>query len=222
MPNPGANSAPVVEPGMPNPPQRPMFNLAITTAAARDANLLSLRQIGLALQNCADTNGGLPLGIADKSGKLGLSWRVALLPFIEQDNLYRAFKLDEPWDSEHNRKLIPQMPKLYAPQQRDTFGYTFYRMFSGKNAAMPKLTGGQLVNGLKFNAVAPNKLLVAEAYDPVIWTKPDELPFAPGTPPKLGGGVFPNGFCGLLGDGSVRFFGMDTELNDLIQPSDGK
>ncbi len=52
--------------------------------------------------------------ILDKNGKPLLSWRVALLPYIEQDALYRQFKLDEPWDSEHNKKLIAQMPKIYG------------------------------------------------------------------------------------------------------------
>lgn len=231
-PNPGSNPNPVVESWLPNPPHRPMFGNAFTSAAARDANLLSLKQIGIAFHSFADTNGGIPLGIADKNGKIGLSWRVALLPYIEQDNLYRAFKLDEPWDSEHNRKLIPQMPKLYAPQQRDTFGYTFYRSFSGKDAVMPPptkmLAAGGVVTGPPLTAVrdgTSNTLFVAEAYDPVIWTKPDELPFTAGSPPKLGGGVFGTGFCGLRGDGATEFFMQTltpTELNSLIQTNDGK
>ena len=51
--------------------------------------------------------------IVDKKGKKLLSWRVQILPYIEQDNLYKQFKLDEPWDSEHNKKLIRQMPRIY-------------------------------------------------------------------------------------------------------------
>ena len=54
---------------------------------------------------------GTRLGaIADSTGKPGLSWRVAILPYLEQDTLYKQFKLDEPWDSPHNKKLIRQMP----------------------------------------------------------------------------------------------------------------
>lgn len=74
-----------------------------------------LKQFGLACQNYHDTNDALPGNIADKDGKPLLSWRIAILPFIEQQALYEQFKRDEPWDSEHNKKLIEKMPKLYAP-----------------------------------------------------------------------------------------------------------
>src|SRR2546421_177216 len=80
------------------------------------ASANKLKQIGIAFHNHAGTyNSKLPSDILDKSGKPLLSWRVAILPFIEEDNLYKQFKLDEPWDSDHNKKLIERMPKLYAP-----------------------------------------------------------------------------------------------------------
>src|SRR5271155_415299 len=54
--------------------------------------------------------------IYSKDGKTPLlSWRVAILPYIEHEALYQQFKLDEPWDSPHNKKLLDKMPKLYAP-----------------------------------------------------------------------------------------------------------
>ena len=49
---------------------------------------------------------GLPFDIVDKDGKPILSWRVLLLPYIEEGPLANAFKLDERWDSEHNRALL--------------------------------------------------------------------------------------------------------------------
>ena len=42
-----------------------------------------------------------------------LSWRVQILPFIEEDCLYKEFHQDEPWDSPHNVKLLPRMPKIF-------------------------------------------------------------------------------------------------------------
>ena len=84
----------------------------------------NLKQIMLALITYADTNNGrLPiLGTAAKGVPLKnptdkplLSWRVAILPYIEQQALYNQFKQDEPWDSENNKKLIEQMPKIFAP-----------------------------------------------------------------------------------------------------------
>ena len=56
--------------------------------------------------------------ITDKDGKPLLSWRVAILPYIEQQGLYKKFKLDEPWDSPHNKALFKEMPPIYVCPSR--------------------------------------------------------------------------------------------------------
>src|SRR5215208_5386317 len=75
----------------------------------------NLKQIALAFHNHHDANGRLPGNICDKNGKALLSWRVQILPYLEEDKLYFEFKLDEAWDSDHNKKLIEKLPKTYAP-----------------------------------------------------------------------------------------------------------
>jgi RNA polymerase sigma factor (sigma-70 family) len=74
----------------------------------------NLKQIALAVHSYSDTYGVLPSDITDDEGQPLLSWRVALLPFLEQGDLYRQFKLDEAWDSPHNIKLLARMPKVYS------------------------------------------------------------------------------------------------------------
>src|SRR5581483_2163049 len=66
-----------------------------------------------------------PTTLYDKEGRPTLSWRVALLPYLGEEALYKEFKLDEPWDSLHNKKLLKKMPKaLQAPSSRfDDFDY---------------------------------------------------------------------------------------------------
>ena len=60
-----------------------------------------------------------PMGaICDASGKPLLSWRVAILPGLEQGNLYKQFRLDEPWDSPHNLTLLPLMPICVGSERR--------------------------------------------------------------------------------------------------------
>jgi tRNA A-37 threonylcarbamoyl transferase component Bud32 len=54
-----------------------------------------------------------PAAIVDAQGRPLLSWRVALLPFLGHEALHARFKLDEPWDSPHNRALLPEMPSVY-------------------------------------------------------------------------------------------------------------
>src|SRR5947207_1926384 len=86
------------------------------TEAHLAASKKNLEQIVLAVHNHASANvDRLPGDIRSKDGKPLLSWRVAILPFIDEDDLYKQFKLDEPWDSENNKKLIEKLPKTYAP-----------------------------------------------------------------------------------------------------------
>src|SRR5262249_21670890 len=79
----------------------------VKTAAARMQSSNNLKQFGLAMHTYLDQHGTFPpAAIYDKDGKALLSWRVLLLPYIEADPLYKKFKLDEPWDSAHNKKLL--------------------------------------------------------------------------------------------------------------------
>ena len=87
---------------------------SVQSAAERANSSNNLKQIGLGMHNYHDQNNKLPPPyLKTKDGKPGLSWRV-ILPYIEQDFLYRQFKLDEPWDSPKNLALLNQMPQTYA------------------------------------------------------------------------------------------------------------
>src|SRR5262249_41965572 len=78
-------------------------------------------QVAPAMHYYHDVMGAFPgAAICDKTtGKPLLSWRVAILPYIEEDNLYKQFRLDEPWNSEHNLKLLEKMPKSYTLEGRE-------------------------------------------------------------------------------------------------------
>jgi hypothetical protein len=174
-------------------------------SATRLKSANNLKQIGLALHSYHDTYGAMPsAAVVDKKGKPQLSWRVLILPYIEQDNLYREFKLDEPWDSDHNKKLIDKMPAVYSlPAKGAKSGHTHYRVFVGSGAMWDWIQGttfAQITDGLS------NTWMVVEAEEGVPWTKPDEFEFDPKQDlPKLGK-AFKNGFHVLYGDGSVRFY----------------
>lgn len=184
----------------------------------------NLKQIGLAFHNAHDVNQKMPGNIVDKDGKPLLSWRVAILPYIEEGKLYESFKLDEPWDSDNNKKLIEKMPKLYAPiRVKAKAGETFYQTFTGAGALF-----GEKAPGFSITAITDGTsytVLAVEAGEPVIWSKPADLPFDPKKPlPKLGGlfdGVFNVVWC----DGSVsrvrRDFNGD-ELKKAITPAGGE
>ena len=78
----------------------------------------NLKNIGLALQNYHNAYGHFPpANICDKNGKVLLSWRVAILPMLDNDRLYNALNKDEPWNSPHNIKVLSQfpMPEFQCP-----------------------------------------------------------------------------------------------------------
>jgi hypothetical protein len=176
-------------------------------AAGGQQSSNNLKQMALAMHNYADANGTFPAAWSSKGGKALLSWRVAILPYIEQDALYNEFHLDEPWDSDHNKKLLPKMPAIYrepGPEAADPKVQpttTHYRVFHGKGAAFEGDAGLRFAD---FTDGTSNTILIVEAADAVPWTKPDELPFDPKKDlPKLGPKDAER-FNAALADGSVR------------------
>ena len=194
----------------------------VREAAGRMTGQNNLKQIGLAMHVYHDANGRFP-SAGQFDPKLGqnvpptakplLSWRVALLPYLDEDALYRQFKLDEPWDSEHNKKLIEKMPKVYTtPLAVAPPGETYYKVFvgTGDGAVWPMF---ELRRGRSMVAITDgtsNTIMVIEGGDPVIWTKPEDIVYDPKKPlPNLGLPGQP-GVNVVMGDGSVRFLVLDA------------
>ncbi|WP_439626639.1 DUF1559 family PulG-like putative transporter [Gemmata sp.] len=174
-------------------------------AAARLTALNNLKQIGLAMHGYHDANGTLPpAAVCDKTGKPLLSWRVLILPYIDQNALYQQFKLDEPWDSANNKKLLAKMPKVYAVPGVTPEGGTdtHFRVFVGNGAGFDWVKGGKLTDIADGTS---NTFLCVTGADAVPWTKPDELEFDPEKDPtKLLGAVASGRVLVGMFDGSVR------------------
>jgi hypothetical protein len=197
-------------------------------AQARMLSMNNLKLMSLAMHNYHDANGKFPpVANLSKDGKPLLSWRVHILPYVEQQALYQQFHLDEPWDSEHNLKLAKILPKVYvhpAHPRLAVDGKTVYvapvgpkTIFSQKEGTkMSEITDG-----------TSNTLMMVEV-DPanaVIWTKPDDWQVNDKEPGKglLDGGK--KTFTAALVDGSVRVFPADIEKSDLrrlFQMNDGE
>jgi uncharacterized protein (TIGR03067 family) len=196
-------------------------------AAGRAQHQHNFKQIALAFHNYHATYRQFPPhAIYSKDGKTPLlSWRVAILPYIEQEALYREFKLDEPWDSPHNRKLIAKMPKLYEPLGAGKKGEnkTHYQVFTGPDTLFDgpaKMKFPQVTDGTS------NTILVIEGKEPVVWSKPDDLvlPREKDKLPPLGG-LFKHGITAAFADGSVTTFRLDpdpTLLRAAVTPRGGE
>lgn len=184
-------------------------------AAQRAQSMNNLKQMMLAMHNYHDTYRQFPPQFnADENGKPLLSWRVHILPFVEQAPLYQQFHLDEPWDSEHNRKLIAQMPPVYrAPGSRAEPGETNYLGVSGEGAL---LVGKEKVRIADIIDGTSNTIMLVEAGDSlaVPWTKPDDFDIGAENPMAQLMGLRQGGFLAGFADGSVRFIsqGIDPQV----------
>jgi hypothetical protein len=217
----------------------------VREAAARTESQNNLKQIGLSMINCADTYQGrmVPATVYGQDGRPLYSWRVLILPFIEQQNLYNEFHLDEPWDSPHNMQFVMRMPKVYAHPLDPggaKKGLTHYQVFVGTGAEQGgrppfvnnpfnlvpvPMAGNKGFQGgntqirfpASFTDGASNTILVAEAADPVPWTKPEDLPYSSQQPlPRLGG-LFSAGYNVALADGSARFIDSGRMTEQTIR-----
>jgi hypothetical protein len=163
-----------------------------------------------------------PAVVTDPKGRPLCSWRVLLLPFLEEGKLYRQFHLDEPWDSADNKKLLEQTPWCYVPRGggQDEPGLTRYQVLVGPGTAFerPRPTLKDMPDGPE------NTILVVEAAKAVPWSKPVDLAYDPKGPlPALGGVVSQPvhflcnevssrpGFNAAFADGKVRFIRGDTD-----------
>jgi hypothetical protein len=172
-------------------------------AAQRNQSMNNLKQIAIGLQNFADTRGGV-FPAAKNEGGSQLSWRVHILPFIGEEALYAQFHLDEPWDSQHNKRLIARIPDEFrVPGDSFVEGETSYLAVTGSGTAFGDGSKGpafqDFVDGLS------RTIMIVEADKSVPWTKPDDHQFAPNNPTQGLGGVRAFGFLALMGDARVIF-----------------
>jgi RNA polymerase sigma factor (sigma-70 family) len=133
------------------PPQVRTPEEAAKLARNMAQSRLNLRKIALAMHNYASIYGHLPQAASvGKDGRALLSWRVDLLPFLEEQALYSQFHRDEPWDSPHNKKLLAKMPKVFAPPGVETRRpySTFYQVFVSNDASGTAAGGTAMMGGM--------------------------------------------------------------------------
>jgi hypothetical protein len=205
----------------------------VREAAARAESSNNLKQIALAMQSYNATYNSLPPpGITDPkrprlaadkllADNLLLSWRVILLPFLGEKHLYDQFKLDEPWDSPHNSRLLSQMPKVYAsPRAVSPMepGSTIYQVFVGNRAAFSfrQLTAIPR----DFPDGTSNTILIVEApAKPLPWTKPEDLEvdlnFVNKSIKRYVGSSDGGGFLVAMADGSVHWVRPEVSENSV-------
>ncbi len=206
---------------------------AAREAARRMECSNNLKQIALAMHNYHDVHKCLPAGyISDADGRPMHSWRVALLPYLERQDLYEQYNFDEPWDSPNNMRVAEQMPDVFrcssSPLSGPGANTTHYVVVLGDKTqqGLESAFGGD--RWTRFRDVkdgTSNTLMVVEAKTPVPWTQPDADPkFAQVMAGGVIGSYHPGGENFAMMDGSVQFLSQAVDpdtMRMLIQPDDG-
>lgn len=198
----------------------------------------NLKQIIIAMQIHHDQRGDFPpLYITDAQGNRLHSWRVLLLPYMEQGLLFRRIRLNEPWDSEYNRQFHSQMPEFYrcpsSPHDAAS-GLTSYFSVEGQNAPLQPVavdtskpdTIAHYRSATNFGSLirgSSNQVMVFEANGYAVnWMQPDDPTFAElrmsKDPNSEGAG---SNHAELLNvayaDGRVRSMSSDLPIEELLQ-----
>jgi prepilin-type processing-associated H-X9-DG protein len=130
----------------------------VREAADRVTSQNNLKQLAIAMHAYqSDFNRLPPAVVYDAQGKPLYSWRVLILPYLEQNNLYQQFHLDEPWDSENNKLVLASMPKLFAPSPGITTkepNSTFYQVL---DSPVPDARGAAFHSGLGILSSKPKQ-----------------------------------------------------------------
>lgn len=188
----------------------------------------NLKQIGLALFNYHDTWQKFP---PPRLGPAEVSWRVALLPFIEQPNVSRQYDWTQRWDSAANVRFQYTRIEQYACPARPTSLTSDGRFLTSYVAST--LAGAVFDTSIGFSESEvrdgiSNSLFVAEACGTtIVWTSPVDMAAPangisinqPGVADGLSGSILsswhPGGAQALLGDGSVQFLSTETDRRIL-------
>ena len=163
----------------------------------------NLKQIGLALHNYVADNGRFPLpAITDGQGRPLLSWRVAILPYLDQQaGLYRRFHLDEPWDGPNNMALLYQMPEVYMCPEVPVRQKTVYQALIGPGTLFP---GDRALRIYDVTAGTSRTTAVVEGPTSVNWSAPEEIDVSDPNYSGMRGVQHDGGSHALNADGSVR------------------
>lgn len=186
-----------------------------TEAGFRSRN--NLLQIGVALHNYHDAMGYLPAagGAIDAKKDINpyermqrMSWRVQILPYIEQENVYRLIEMNTMQLKAMPESIATTIIPTYSNPKTNPLPLTHYRVFVGKGCAFePNQARG--VRFTDFIDGTSNTILVVETADAVNWASTDDIAYDPKAPlPKLG--IFDGGFHALMADGSIRWIPSNT------------
>ena len=196
-----------------------------------------MRQIQLAMLNYKSSYGQFPEATEiDTSGKPMHSWRVRLLPFLEEQALYDQYDFSQPWDSPTNQKLLDQMPACYRCPCSEETNRTHYKLVVGPGTLHD---GGERTFKRILDGSSNTISMIEDGQNPVEWTRPADLSIEEAIAalapedltnlPHVSGDLFDTVYApgvAAFFDGSVKacgnFSGSDPKLlRNMLEINDG-
>ena len=144
---------------------------AAEEALRRRACVDRMHRVTLAILLYECDHGTLPPAYTvDASGNPLHSWRVLLLPYLGQQELFDSIRLDEPWDSEHNQQFHKHVLETYqCPSSGLKPGQTTYSVVVGPDTAFQAGQGKSLSD---FGPKSAGMILLVERRSPGCWMDP--------------------------------------------------
>ena len=197
---------------------------AARAGATRTQSMNNLRLLGLALHNYHNVHKRFPPAVLlGPDGKTAHSWRVAVLPYLGAQQLYDQYRLDEPGNSDRNRKVLAQMPPMFRhPKADKDSANACYFAVVGPGTAFGKTAGLQM-SGIRDGT--SNTIMLVEAQRKIPWTKPEDISFDPKRPLPKFGGFDASSFTAVFCDGAAFVLPttMDSaNLKRMLLRSDGE
>lgn len=142
-------------------------------AGLRNQSLANLQRIAAAMLRYEQDHGHLPAAaVTGPDGSTKHSWRIELLPYLGERKLYDQYRLNEPWDSQHNKRLIKQMPAVYQSPGNDSSGMAAYFVPVGPRTLFGNADGPKLSEIQDDRAAT---IMLADAKREIPWTKPEDI-----------------------------------------------
>jgi hypothetical protein len=209
----------------------------------REASALTVmrndaKYIALAVHNIHDERRRLPQDMRDAGGQPLLSWRVSVLPYVDQAPLFNQFDQNQAWDSPRNQPFLAKRPYVYEsvlfPQAPSN---TPWQGFVGPGTAFEAVQGGLRLDR-DFPDGTSNTILIVEAKEHVPWSAPMDIPYGAGIPLPALGEPYPRKsdwpfccripgdprFIVAMVDGTVRVMSpgiTEARMRSLIERNDG-
>ncbi len=190
---------------------------------------INARDIALALLNYETARGEFPpANVCDENGRPLYSWRVLVLPYLEQNAMYNNFHRDEPWDSPHNLQFLKHCPRIFhcpATPLNPKQGETSYAMIVGPDTIS---SGPKSISVNDITKPQESMILIVETNRKIPWTAPGDIPLeslrygllkptaenenVPGIAARHNGGS-----VAAFADGSVRYLDPNTTSEMLLK-----